>query len=1487
MGLSFPPQLNWLTEMLGDGSFPEGDEDKMRAQAARLTLLAAWLGDTGDELAGEEFAGSSASPSLSRYALQLSGLGEDLTRSALDQAQSWSDQAENLEFSKLQIIMGLSITAGYVIGILSDWFELPMLPAFLAGARAAMQRLLMEYLGRAVALVEAAASGAALGALPNVSAQLIQMRQGTRADFDPGSFGESAGLGALAGVVGLHLHGLVSRYGPIPGIGQVPGQPPVAGGVEVRELVAAGVSGVGSSVVVGAVSGGPSDESGQWEGEVLGGLVMGAGGHAASPGREMRAGVDDVPTIPDLPEAPDLAALSRPPVVSDGHEPAAGLTGVGGEDARSTAVGAAHAEGGIRYAESAPRGVGHDGGSAAGSGTPSPLVAGESREWGGQGASVDRTLPGDISGDTTANDPPNASAAGDRGSVPASAPTNPRGATDPGEVTIRAGGADGVVVPETRRPAVLTGPTSVDRPAVVDRPSVPAMDRPASATPEAGSAMTGTDGIRRSVDHAAVAPEPGPTSHDVPPSDSAPGDNHLQATTDAAEWTTGRQSLDDAGVPDLLTRLAGVDGNSAALLARARDVVTERLAGGDITEGSALADTIARNLHLVERRLADADPLPVDTDTYLRLAVEEAAFDAKRFANAWGKRLDAPDDIVDQATRLWHEATEAGLSEQGEMSLRRVIDHLARSPHDDGGTRELVRFLVDWHGLRARNGYRRLGGMRKVLRKPRPQDAGPSRTPGGVAQQAQPGESSRAGLGRTRSLSGAPAPVRPDPRPPVRQRTTSAPARPDPRPPVRQPTTSAPAMPPAARIPNLAPRLAPYVKRTAQGAGKSFYLQRDEYGDLTVAALQQAVDLTSDARAEALRAISSGGVESELTDAELKAIIEAPHMSDWWQRWPWLYNYLNRRRKDVQKDYESGYYDSVSREYGGMKVDIYFDPYMPPLEGYKSVVDKAFSGILKHFSLRTFSHLPPLRLYFSRYHGTKIKIRRSTSGESQFSITHEMDPIWSSYTDGRRRSAFFQYPDLIAVPALPSQAQVIGKVNIDLMDTIVHEVGHYVNFLNAPHVYVDLTDTVLTEAAMKTALKIGLYAADGGPREVPAEVFAQISSGYFSGGKEGMRLYLGLGGLPLRDPSKVPPPAALDPPSPNVPRRTVSRTPEPRTVSRPELPVRSITPAPRTLSRPAPATLSRSPVRASAAPVAAIPDISPRVARYLVRDPAARSRHPTATAWFRQRDPSGDLRYSVSDLTSVSDEYRAVVARGSFEVDMSDDAFRSLLERRRELTARYPQLYSYLRRRNRRLTFDESLPGDRVVTRKLTGRQYGRLQATITHESNDALAESHIKATREALTAIASVFPNDSLQAEVVISKYGGLNVKFDRNGNVRVVAGEGVTGNAHVAFREPNRIFLFPLNAASQIGARHIIRAFAKFAYHMRSPALNIDIRQTVWTPRGAEIVALLGLQSVARLDPREVVAVIYQRLVSGTAVDRRLMDLYYALDGPRPPGR
>jgi fido (protein-threonine AMPylation protein) len=219
MSLMVDPELNWIFGIIAGSSWPQGDEDKLRALAKEWDDVAADLNRAGDgfgkltlDVTGN--VGGTVGRNFVRFGHQLDGFHGDLAQLATGQAELLRGQALNIENAKYSILIQIAYTAAEILWALADPFTEWLVPEFIAEGQLAVRSLMKRFFGRTAALVEAAAGEAIEEVIQDGLAQLIQIIQQNRHGFDWGSLGMSAGFGAGAGIFAHGvLHGL-TKYDP-------------------------------------------------------------------------------------------------------------------------------------------------------------------------------------------------------------------------------------------------------------------------------------------------------------------------------------------------------------------------------------------------------------------------------------------------------------------------------------------------------------------------------------------------------------------------------------------------------------------------------------------------------------------------------------------------------------------------------------------------------------------------------------------------------------------------------------------------------------------------------------------------------------------------------------------------------------------------------------------------------------------------------------------------------------------------------------------------------------------------------------------------------------------------------------------------------------------------------------------------------------------------------------------------------------------------
>lgn len=295
-------------------------------------------------------------------------------------------------------------------------------------------------------------------------------------------------------------------------------------------------------------------------------------------------------------------------------------------------------------------------------------------------------------------------------------------------------------------------------------------------------------------------------------------------------------------------------------------------------------------------------------------------------------------------------------------------------------------------------------------------------------------------------------------------------------------------------------------------------------------------------------------------------------------------------------------------------------------------------------------------------------------------------------------------------------------------------------------------------------------------------------------------------------------------------------------------------------------------------PVMSTLDISPRVRDYVRRDDSRESQ-PGPQSWFRQRDEFGELRPDMLiDHTAEWGRHRQFAQAGSVQSRLSDRTLRGLFDRDQRIRDRWPQIRSYLH--------DAATGNVGGVTEELylSDRVDGRIRVRIEHDPTDALTDQHVEMIENAIDAIANAFPPeafDGLTVDVLISKYGGVDLVIDRAGTPReaVPAGFRFAGSARIFYR-PNHLVFHPSSAGDRLTG--VLTTFGRLAAYQSDPRLVQDLVESTWTDDGARIAASVG--GPAAGNPHDFVADVFARIALGEEPLPDVMGMYLALGGPRP---
>ncbi|NUL07435.1 hypothetical protein HRW07_30300, partial [Streptomyces lunaelactis] len=284
MSIEMPPELAWVANLAVGQSWPQGDEDNLRA------LGAAWE-DAAQELRGiSEHIGSSANGVLESvggqvgdefrdFIVQLEGSLPAMSESAKGLGTLGRNTGLQLEYAKYMILLQLILLAAQI----AHWafFAPELIPAAITSARVAIQMILRR-------LLISIAIGVGLNVGMDVAVQTLQMLKGDRTQWSIENTVSAAGSGAIGGAVGGIFFGVGSVLAPkfansLPGKGILG----VATGITttgVMQGIYGGEEAFGSSITSGALS--ALEGGGKW--------------------RFGRGGPTEVDPVPDLSAVPEF-----------------------------------------------------------------------------------------------------------------------------------------------------------------------------------------------------------------------------------------------------------------------------------------------------------------------------------------------------------------------------------------------------------------------------------------------------------------------------------------------------------------------------------------------------------------------------------------------------------------------------------------------------------------------------------------------------------------------------------------------------------------------------------------------------------------------------------------------------------------------------------------------------------------------------------------------------------------------------------------------------------------------------------------------------------------------------------------------------------------------------------------------------------------------------------------------------------------------------
>jgi hypothetical protein len=208
MSIMVDPSLNWIFLIIAGDNFPQGDEDKLRELAAVWDQAAVDIVNAVSELnalAGhvQENVGGEVGQKFYEYAVNLGNNAPVFASTAEKQAYLARDFALNVEHAKYSMLIQIAFTAAEIIWALSNPFTAGLVPGFITAGRFAVQKILSSFMGRigahlAMQAAEEAIQEVAMDAL----AQIIQILEGNRHEWNVESTYMAAAVGGAAGVVG-------------------------------------------------------------------------------------------------------------------------------------------------------------------------------------------------------------------------------------------------------------------------------------------------------------------------------------------------------------------------------------------------------------------------------------------------------------------------------------------------------------------------------------------------------------------------------------------------------------------------------------------------------------------------------------------------------------------------------------------------------------------------------------------------------------------------------------------------------------------------------------------------------------------------------------------------------------------------------------------------------------------------------------------------------------------------------------------------------------------------------------------------------------------------------------------------------------------------------------------------------------------------------------------------------------------------------------
>src|SRR5215475_11218745 len=217
MGISMPPELDWLFKIAAGQAWPKGDEDKLRSlgevwvtHGRHLSSIVSQV----DPLSRGVLESMSGAPheAFGEFVSNLKRNLPDMAEAAGNLGTMSKSTATEVQYAKLMIISQLALLAYEIAQFIAEAPEtfgasLALIPPAIAATRLAVAFI-------AKGLITAILRETAIQLGLDVVIQGLQMLTGNRAEWNVGNTIGAAVGGALSGVVGGLFHGIGGAYFP-------------------------------------------------------------------------------------------------------------------------------------------------------------------------------------------------------------------------------------------------------------------------------------------------------------------------------------------------------------------------------------------------------------------------------------------------------------------------------------------------------------------------------------------------------------------------------------------------------------------------------------------------------------------------------------------------------------------------------------------------------------------------------------------------------------------------------------------------------------------------------------------------------------------------------------------------------------------------------------------------------------------------------------------------------------------------------------------------------------------------------------------------------------------------------------------------------------------------------------------------------------------------------------------------------------------------